>query len=102
MKYAVGMGSVVMMYIPSLIKIGSDILTLIKGDTQIHRQQSFIISLLFLNKESRLKINSREEKSSSSSSLALSLCVYCLLSPHSHLFSQSPTFNTQCSKWKTY
>jgi hypothetical protein len=54
MKYAVEMGSGAMIYIPSLIKIGSAIQKLIGG---IHRQHSDRINLLlfFVNKESRLK-----------------------------------------------
>jgi hypothetical protein len=55
MKYAVQMGSSAMIYIPSLIKIGSDIQRLIGG---IHRQHGDLISLplFFQNKEGRLKI----------------------------------------------
>jgi hypothetical protein len=34
MKYAVEMGSGAMIYVPSLIKIGSGIQKLIRGDTQ--------------------------------------------------------------------
>jgi hypothetical protein len=37
MKYAVEMGLVVMIYIPSFIKIGSGIQKLIGGDTQTAR-----------------------------------------------------------------
>jgi hypothetical protein len=37
MKYAVKMGSVAMIYIPSFIKIGSDIQKLTGGDMQTHR-----------------------------------------------------------------
>jgi hypothetical protein len=39
MKYAVEMGSGAMIYIPSFIKIGSDMQTLIRGDkhTDTHR-----------------------------------------------------------------
>jgi hypothetical protein len=54
MRYAAEMGSGAMIYIPSLIKIGSGIQKLIGG---IHRQlgdQIYLI-LLFQNKESRLK-----------------------------------------------
>jgi hypothetical protein len=36
MKYAVQMGSGVMIYIPSLIKIGLSIQKSIRGDTQTH------------------------------------------------------------------
>jgi hypothetical protein len=46
MKYAVGMGSGAMIYIPSFIKIGSGIQKLIGGDTQTHRQHGDRISLL--------------------------------------------------------
>jgi hypothetical protein len=45
MKYAVGLGSGAMIYIPSFIKIGSGIQKLIVG---IHRQQGDLISLLSL------------------------------------------------------
>jgi hypothetical protein len=57
MKYAVEMGSGVMIYIPSFIKIGSGIHKLIRGDTQTHRQHGDLLSLLlfFQNTESRLK-----------------------------------------------
>jgi hypothetical protein len=37
MKYAIWMGSGAMMYIPSFVKIGSDIKKLIGGDSQTHR-----------------------------------------------------------------
>jgi hypothetical protein len=37
MKYAVEMGSVAMIYIPSFMKIGSGIQKLIRGDSQTHR-----------------------------------------------------------------
>jgi hypothetical protein len=55
MMYAVDMGSGVMIYIPSLIKTGSGIQTLIG---EIHRQHHELISLLLLfrNKESGLII----------------------------------------------
>jgi hypothetical protein len=54
MKYAVEMGPAAMMYIPSFIKIGSDIQQLIGRDSQT---AWYLISLLlfFQNKESRLK-----------------------------------------------
>jgi hypothetical protein len=53
-NYAVGMDSGAVSYVPSFIKIDSDIQKLIGG---IHRQQGDLISLLlfFQNKESRLK-----------------------------------------------
>jgi hypothetical protein len=53
LKYAVEMGSGAMIYIQSFIKIGSGIQKL-----TLHRQQGDLISLslLFQNKESRLKI----------------------------------------------
>jgi hypothetical protein len=56
MKYAVEMGSDVMIYIPSFIKTGSGIQTLMGG---IHRQHGDRINLLlfFENKESRLEIH---------------------------------------------
>jgi hypothetical protein len=55
MKYAVEMGSVAMIYIPSFIKISSGIQKLIGGiyrrtDTQIHRPQGDLISLLYFFK----------------------------------------------------
>jgi hypothetical protein len=45
MKHAVEMGSGAVIYIPSLIKIGSGIQKLIEG---MHRQHGDIISLLLL------------------------------------------------------
>jgi hypothetical protein len=45
MKYAVEMGSVAMIYIPSFIKIGSDIQKLMEGGG-IHKQDGDRISLL--------------------------------------------------------
>jgi hypothetical protein len=57
MKYADEMGSGTMIYIPSFIKIGSGIQKLIRGDSQTHRKNGNLKSLLFFqNKESRLKI----------------------------------------------
>jgi hypothetical protein len=58
MKYAVEMSSGAMIYVPSCTNIGSGIQKLIgAGNTQAHRQQRDIISLLlfFYNKESRLQ-----------------------------------------------
>jgi hypothetical protein len=57
MRHAVEMGSGAMVYIPSIIKIGSGIQKLIRG-IQRHRQHGDLISLLsfFQNKEIRLKI----------------------------------------------
>jgi hypothetical protein len=57
MKYTVEMGPGVI-YTPSFIKIGSGIQKLIR-DTQTHRQQGDLISLLlfFPNKENRLQIS---------------------------------------------
>jgi hypothetical protein len=54
-KYAVQMGSGAVMYMPSLIKTGSDIRRLL---WRIHRQQGDLISVhyFFQNKEKRLKI----------------------------------------------
>jgi hypothetical protein len=59
MKYAAEMGSDAMIYIPSFIRIGSDIQKL----TQTQRQHGDSISLLsFLeNKESKLIIGSGKE-----------------------------------------
>jgi hypothetical protein len=56
MNHAVEMGSGVMIYVPSFVKIGSAIQKLI-WDTQAHRQHGDCISLLlfFQNKENRLK-----------------------------------------------
>jgi hypothetical protein len=58
MKYAVVIGSVTMIYIPSFIKIGSGRHSKVdKGDTQTHRQNGDRVSLILFiqNKESRLK-----------------------------------------------
>jgi hypothetical protein len=65
MNYAAEMGSGVMIYIPSFIKIASGIQKL-KGkytDTQTHRQHGDSISLLsfFQDKESRLKTSIRKQ-----------------------------------------
>jgi hypothetical protein len=50
MKYAIEMGSGVMIHMPSFIQIGSGIQTLM-GATQTHGQQGDLISLpLFLSK----------------------------------------------------
>jgi hypothetical protein len=46
MKYAVEMGLSAMIYIPSFIKIGSGIQTLIWEDTQAHRKHGDLINLL--------------------------------------------------------
>jgi hypothetical protein len=57
MKYAVKMGSLSMIHIPSFLKTGSDIQKLIRGNTQTHRQQGeFISILLFKIKESKINI----------------------------------------------
>jgi hypothetical protein len=58
MKYAVEMGSIAVMYIPSFIKIGSSI-QILTGKIHRHKQQGNLISLLlfFQNRESRLKID---------------------------------------------
>jgi hypothetical protein len=55
MRYAVEMGSGAMICIPSLIKIGSGIQKLIRGDTQTHEQHGDLILLFFKSKESRLE-----------------------------------------------
>jgi hypothetical protein len=59
MKYVVEMGSGVMTYMQSFIKIISGIQKIIGGDTQTHRQHGDHISLLtfFQNKGSGLKMN---------------------------------------------
>jgi hypothetical protein len=44
------MGSGAMIYVPGFIKIGSGVQTLIRGDTQTHRQQRDLISLLYFFK----------------------------------------------------
>jgi hypothetical protein len=57
MKYATELGSGAMIYIPSIINIGSGIEKLIEGDTQTHRQHGDRIRLLsfsFQNKGCRL------------------------------------------------
>jgi hypothetical protein len=61
MKYAVEMASSAMIYIPSFMKICSDIQKLIGEDSEAHRQHGDLISLLlfFCNNESRL---TREDK----------------------------------------
>jgi hypothetical protein len=46
MKHAVEMASSAVIYIPSLIKIGSGIQKTIGGDTQTSRKHSDLISLL--------------------------------------------------------
>jgi hypothetical protein len=57
MKYAVEMGSVAVIYIPIFIKTGSGIQKMIGRDSQTHRGQGNLISLLsfFQNRESRIK-----------------------------------------------
>jgi hypothetical protein len=45
MKYAIEMGLGVTIYIPNFIKIGSGIQTLLRGDTQTHRQDGDRITL---------------------------------------------------------
>jgi hypothetical protein len=57
MKNAVEMGSVVVIYIPSFIKIGSGIQKILGGihiHTQTHRQQGDLISLLLFFKIRRV------------------------------------------------
>jgi hypothetical protein len=46
-KYAVEMVSGTMIYIQSFIKTGSGIQKLIAGESQTHRRQGVLISLLF-------------------------------------------------------
>jgi hypothetical protein len=62
MRYAVEMGSGTMICMPTFIKIGSGLQTLIWGDTQIHRQYGDHINLLLFlqNKESTLKSTKTE------------------------------------------
>jgi hypothetical protein len=64
MKYAAEMGSGAMIYKQRFIEVGSGVQRLIFGDTQTHRQQGDLISLLqFLqNKKSRLKIEHHARK----------------------------------------
>jgi hypothetical protein len=51
MKYAIEISSCAMIYIPSFIKIGSDIQKLIKGIyIETYRQQGDVISLLLFFK----------------------------------------------------
>jgi hypothetical protein len=50
MKYAVERGSGAMIYIPSFINIGPGIQTLIRGDSQAHRQHGDLISALLFFK----------------------------------------------------
>jgi hypothetical protein len=56
-KHAVELGSGAMAYVPSLLKIGSGIQKLLKGDTETHMQHGDCVSLLLLlqNKGNRLK-----------------------------------------------
>jgi hypothetical protein len=59
MKYAVEMGSDAMIYIPSIIKTGSGIQKLIKGDIHTYRElriASTDFYFFFQNKKSRLKL----------------------------------------------
>jgi hypothetical protein len=46
MKYAVEMGSGAMMYIPNVIRTGSDIQKLMRGDAQTHREHGDCKGLL--------------------------------------------------------
>jgi hypothetical protein len=57
MKYAVEMGSAAMIYTPSFIKTGSSIQKLKWGDPPAQKYQVDLISPIFVNNESRLKIN---------------------------------------------
>jgi hypothetical protein len=52
-KYAFEIGSGVMIYVPSFIKIGSGIQKVTMGDSQTHRQHGHRISLLSLLKTDR-------------------------------------------------
>jgi hypothetical protein len=63
MKYSVEMGSgaMIYLYIPNFIKTGSGIQKSRGGNTQTHRQHDLISLILFVNKESRLKIESLPE-----------------------------------------
>jgi hypothetical protein len=59
MKSAVDMGSGVMIYIPSFIKIGLGIQKLLRGgytDTQTGRRSGKTLFIFFQNKEIRLKV----------------------------------------------
>jgi hypothetical protein len=62
MKYAVEMGSDALIYVPSLIKIGSGIQKLRGWDIQRHIQHGDHISLLlfFQNEENGLKVDVKE------------------------------------------
>jgi hypothetical protein len=59
MKYAVEMGSVTIIYMPRFIKFGSGIQKLTGEDSQTHRHERDLISLLlfyfFQNKQNALK-----------------------------------------------
>jgi hypothetical protein len=57
MKYAVEMGSVAVIYVPSIINTVSGIQKLLGGDTQTQRQDRDCINLLFYfqNRDSRQK-----------------------------------------------
>jgi hypothetical protein len=52
--YAIEMASGGMIYIPSVINVGSGIQMLIGEETQTHRQQSYL-TIYFQNKKSGLK-----------------------------------------------
>jgi hypothetical protein len=56
MTYAIEMGSGAIIYIPSFIKIGSDIQKLIRGVTDTQRGDRINLLPFFQNKESSLKI----------------------------------------------
>jgi hypothetical protein len=44
------MGSSAVIYVPSFIKTGSGIQKLMRGDTQTHRQQGYLINLVYFLK----------------------------------------------------
>jgi hypothetical protein len=71
MKYAVGMGSGAMIYIPSFIKTGSGIQSRWGGHSKRHRQRDIIslLSIFYQNKESRLKTLQRNIASETSGTL---------------------------------
>jgi hypothetical protein len=94
MKYATEMGSAKMIYIPSSIKIGSAIQTLIRGIHRHaeHRQHTGCISLLsfFKNKDSMLKT---EQFRTSKQYHSLTITLSPTLTTHTGLVtgsSQSP------------
>jgi hypothetical protein len=53
MRYAVGMGSGAMIYVPSFIKTGSGIRKLTGGDSQAHRAHGHLIAYFYFYKQGK-------------------------------------------------